>query len=216
VTELELKRDLFGSVFLVLDDAARPLHVCRDTRTARAWVMPLARRLARREARALRRLEGIGAVPRLIEYGSGMLRREWIAGEPMQRARPADPRYFRAALTLLRRLHVRRVVHNDLAKEPNWLVTPEGLPALVDFQLAWTARRRGRLFRALAHDDLRHMLKHKRSYLPGRLTARERRILATPSILSRAWMASGKKVYLFVTRRILHWSDREGAGDRRF
>lgn len=216
MTELELKRDLFGSVFLVLDDAGRPLHVCRDTRTARAWVMPLARWLARREARALRRLEGVGAVPRLIDHRAGMLRREWLAGEPMQRARPADPHYFRDALTLLRRLHLHRVVHNDLAKEPNWLVTPEGLPALVDFQLAWAARRRGRLFRALAHDDLRHMLKHKRSYLPGRLTARERRILATPSVLSRAWMASGKKVYLFVTRRILNWSDREGAGDRRF
>jgi hypothetical protein len=27
-------------------------------------------------------------------------------------------------------------------------------------------------------------------------------------------MASGKKVYLFVTRRIFRWRDREGAGDR--
>lgn len=216
MTELELKRDVFGAVFLVLDDAGRPLHVCRDTRTARAWIVPLARWLARREARALRRLSGVDALPRLIDYRSGVLRREWLDGEPMQRARPADPRYFRDALTLLRRLHARRVAHNDLAKEPNWLVTPAGTPALVDFQLAWTARRRGRLFRALAHDDLRHMLKHKRSYLPERLTARERRILATPSLLARAWMASGKKVYLFVTRRILHWSDREGAGDRRF
>jgi hypothetical protein len=27
-------------------------------------------------------------------------------------------------------------------------------------------------------------------------------------------MASGKKVYLFVTRKILRWRDREGAGDR--
>jgi hypothetical protein len=27
-------------------------------------------------------------------------------------------------------------------------------------------------------------------------------------------MATGKKMYLFVTRRILRWRDREGAGDR--
>ena len=74
--------------------------------------------------------------------------------------------------------------------------------------------RRGALARALGHDDLRHLLKHKRSYLPERLTAREKKILATPSLASRAWMASGKQVYLFVTRRILHWRDREGAGDR--
>ena len=64
------------------------------------------------------------------------------------------------------------------------------------------------------HDDLRHLLKHKRSYLPDRLTAREKRILASHSLVSRIWMASGKKVYLFVTRRILRWRDREGAGDR--
>ena len=214
--ELELKRDHFGAVFLVHDAAGRPLHVCRDTRLARAWAAPLARWLARREARALTRLAGLDAVPPLIAYRAGMLTRGWIDGVPMQRARPADPAYYRAALHLLRRLHARRVVHNDLAKEPNWLVTTAGAPALVDFQLAWTARRRGRLFRALAHDDLRHLLKHKRSYLPARLSARERRILATPSIVSRLWMRTGKRIYLFVTRRVLHWADREGAGDRRF
>jgi hypothetical protein len=27
-------------------------------------------------------------------------------------------------------------------------------------------------------------------------------------------MASGKKIYLFITRRVLGWQDREGAGDR--
>jgi hypothetical protein len=132
----------------------------------------------------------------------------------MQVARPRDPSYFRAASRLLRRLHAANVIHNDLAKETNWLVTPEGLPALVDFQLAMTLTKRGPFARALGHDDLRHLLKHKRTYLPELLTARERRILATPSLASRAWMASGKKVYLFVTRRILHWRDREGAGDR--
>jgi hypothetical protein len=66
----------------------------------------------------------------------------------------------------------------------------------------------------LAHDDLRHLLKHKRQYLPEHLTARQRAILAQPSPLSRAWRATGKPIYLFVTRRLLGWADREGAGDR--
>ena len=132
----------------------------------------------------------------------------------MHIAQPRDARYFREALRLLRRLHAADVLHNDLAKETNWLVTPEGSPALVDFQLASTLERRGPLARALGHDDLRHLLKHKRTYLPERLSARERRILARPSLVSRVWMASGKKVYLFVTRKIFRWRDREGAGDR--
>jgi len=27
-------------------------------------------------------------------------------------------------------------------------------------------------------------------------------------------MATGKRAYLFITRRLLGWADREGAGDR--
>ena len=49
---------------------------------------------------------------------------------------------------------------------------------------------------------------------PDRLTVREREILANPSPLSRAWAGTVKPVYLFVTRRILGWADREGAKDR--
>jgi hypothetical protein len=49
----------------------------------------------------------------------------------MQLAKPRDPAYFRAAAQLLRRLHAANVIHNDLAKETNWLVTPDGRPALV-------------------------------------------------------------------------------------
>jgi RIO-like serine/threonine protein kinase len=208
-----LKRDLFGTVSLERT-AGGPARVVRDTTAARWWLGLLARHLARREAAALRVLVDLPRVPRLVSSRGGVVVREWIDGAPMQRARPRDPRYFREALRLVRQLHARRIVHNDLAKEPNWLVTPEGLPALVDFQLAMHAPRRGRLFRALAHDDVRHLLKHKRSYLPDRLTAREKRVLATPSLVTRAWRASGKRLYTFVTRRLLRWSDREGAGDR--
>jgi RIO-like serine/threonine protein kinase len=170
-----------------------------------------------REHRALARLalgSGMEGIPRSLSLESGRLVRTWIEGAPMQVARPRDPVYFRAAARLVRRLHAANVIHNDLAKETNWLVTPDGRPALVDFQLAMTLVRRGPLARALGHDDIRHLLKHKRSYLPERLTERERRILATPSLVSRVWMASGKKVYLFVTRKVFRWRDREGAGDR--
>ena len=31
---------------------------------------------------------------------------------------------------------------------------------------------------------------------------------------SRIWRSTGKRLYWFVTRRILHWADREGAADR--
>ena len=206
-----LKADVFGRIRRVGD------VVVRETDHARPWARMLARHLMRREYRALTRLAsdgGIDGIPRVIKLDSTQLTRSWIDGAPMQIAQPRNPGYFRAASRLLRRLHAANVIHNDLAKETNWLVTPEGRPALVDFQLAMTLARRGALARALGHDDLRHLLKHKRTYLPERLTAREKRILEKHSLVSRIWMATGKKVYLFVTRKILRWRDREGAGDR--
>jgi RIO-like serine/threonine protein kinase len=206
-----LKADTFGSIWRI-DDT-----VVRNTDAARPWARALARYLMRREHRALTRLalgKGIEGIPRVLQLGSGTLSRSWIDAAPMHLAKPRDPAYFRAAFKLLRKLHAANVIHNDLAKETNWLVTTDGRPALVDFQLAMTLTHRGALARALGHDDIRHLLKHKRTYLPERLTAREKRILATPSLLNRAWMASGKPVYLFFTRKIFRWRDREGAGDR--
>lgn len=209
-----LKSDLFGTVRLVAE-SGRQL-VVRDTGDARWWLAPLARWLCRREARALAALDSLPGVPRLVVAERGILRREWIDGRPMHAARPRNEAYFRAARRLLSAMHRRGVAHCDLAKEPNWLVTATGAPALVDFQLALVAPRRGRLFRMLGREDLRHLLKHKRTYCPGRLTARERRMLAQPAVTSRLWRATGKPLYLLVTRRLLGWSDREGAGDRRF
>ena len=94
------------------------------------------------------------------------------------------------------------------------LVTASGQPAFVDFQMAWHSTCRGRLFRILGYDDLRHVLKHKRTYCAEHLTARQRRILAAPSLPSRLWMRIVKPPYLFITRRVLGWADREGASDR--
>ncbi len=209
-----LKSDLFGSVACAVEGGRTV--VVRDTATARWWLGWLARKLCRREARALARLDGLPGTPRLIAADRRSLKRGWIEGRPMQVARPRNPEYYRAARRLVTALHRRGIAHNDLAKEPNWLVTPTGAPALVDFQLAVVSVRRGRLFRSLAREDLRHLLKHKRTYCGERLTARERRVLAEPATLSRLWMKAGKPVYLYVTRRLLGWSDREGAGDRRF
>jgi RIO-like serine/threonine protein kinase len=211
-----LKHDLLGIVCR-LDAAAGGGHdacIERDTRAARWWLRPASRLLAAREARALDALRGLDGVPRLLDWDGRRLLRSWLDGEPMQRARPRDTAYYREALRLLRRLHAAGVVHNDLAKEPNWLVTPAGLPALVDFQLAMRPRYRGRRFRALAYDDLRHLLKHKRTYCPQALTARQRAVLARRSLAAELWMRTGKPVYRWITRRWLGWSDREGAGDR--
>jgi predicted Ser/Thr protein kinase len=207
-----LKKDVFGRVSLVRSEAG-PL-VRRDTRDAPLAVRWLARRLLAREARALAVLEGLDGIPTLIRSDKGALDRSYIEGVPMQEGRPENIEYFQEASRVLRRMHRLGVVHNDLAKEPNFLLTSDGKPAIIDFQLSWYTRERGPLFRALAREDIRHLLKHKRTYCPDRLTKRERAILDNPSMISKLWMKTGKPVYLFITRKILGWRDREGAGDR--
>jgi RIO-like serine/threonine protein kinase len=207
-----LKKGTFGQVRLEYRGPDRV--IMRDLGPARWWVRDVARRLLAREARALAILDGEPGVPTLLDARRDTLVRAFIEGAPMHDARPQDPAYFRQAGKLLRRLHRLGVVHNDLAKEANWLVTSDGQPAVVDFQLAWCPPRRSRLFRLLAREDLRHLLKHKRTYCPMRLTTRERHILGRPSVPSRVWMRTGKPLYLLVTRRILGWADREGAADR--
>jgi predicted Ser/Thr protein kinase len=192
----------------------------RDVSGTRLAVRPFACWLLRNEARALAAAEraGVAGVPRLLAVERQRLLRTWLDGRPMQQARPTDPQYFRAARRLLVALHCAGVTHNDTAKEPNWLVLADGSPALVDFQLARLASRRGasrprgRLFRLLGREDLRHLCKHKRSYCPAELTARERRLLARPSTGARLLRAGPKRLYNLITRGLLGWEDDEGRG----
>jgi RIO-like serine/threonine protein kinase len=207
-----LKRDLFGEIRLT--STGGDAVVVRNIRCAPWWTRWLARRLLLREARALAALDDIDGVPALLSQEGGELRRSYIAGKPLHVARTRDAAWFSAAAALLRRLHRAGVCHNDLAKEPNLLVRDDGTPGIIDFQLAWYSRGRSPLFRIAAYEDLRHLLKHKRSYRPDLLTERECHILANPSPASRLFRGTVKPAYLFVTRRLLGWSDREGAGDR--
>jgi hypothetical protein len=208
----ELKRDLFGRI--ELGYFAGSFAVQRDFRAGALWLRPLAALLARRERNALRWLGSVPNVPRALDVGRGRFLRSYIDGVPLAEAGPRDAAYFAEARRLLRRIHALGVTHNDTHKIHNWLVTPEGAPALTDFQIAGRHAARTRWFRLCALEDVRHILKHKRTFCPEALTARERAILARRSWPARAWLATVKPVYVLVTRRLLGWRDAEGRGRR--
>jgi hypothetical protein len=179
------------------------------------WSYGIARHFLKREARGLAIAGSIGIAPPLLYLGDKVLVRGWIDGLPLHIAKPeGDANFFRSARRALRVIHREGLTHNDLAKEQNWLRTPTGYASVTDFQLATRFSRRGPIFRMAAYEDLRHMLKHKRRYVPDALTATEKRILSRKTLPTRIWMATGKKVYYWITRGLLNFTDREGSGPR--
>lgn len=179
------------------------------------WSYLPAQHLFGRERRALAEARDLHVGPELLWAGRRALVRGFIDGVALHLAKPyGDVAYFQSAKLALRKLHRRGICHNDLAKEQNWLRGSDGQAYLTDFQLAVCFKRRGRLFRVAAYEDLRHLLKHKRSYAPEALTPMEHKILARKSLAARIWLMTGKKVYRAITRGLFNFTDREGGGRR--
>ncbi|QPM91626.1 serine/threonine protein kinase [Pseudooceanicola algae] len=210
-----LKRDPFSETITGhLSDAPDRKLALRKLDDLPMWSRPIARFLARREVRGLRAVNGITGCPELIRYDRVGILRDWSEGTPLQLARPSEAAFYHDAKRLLREMRRRGVTHNDIAKPQNWLMRPDGGAAVIDFQLASVHRRQGRMFRIMAREDLRHLLKQKRSFAPDLLTPAELAMLDQKALPSRIWMATGKRLYNFITRRLFDWSDGEGTEDR--
>lgn len=216
-SDVILKQDVFSTVergFYTSPNGAVE-SVMRRIDLVPWWSFSIARHFLKREARALAIAGRLRIAPELLHQGQRVLFRGWIEALPLHIAKPEDDlAYFKSAKRALRALHRQNVTHNDLAKEQNWLRTPDGRCMLTDFQLATCFRSRHALFRLAAYEDLRHLLKHKRKYAPQSLTPVEKRVLAKKSLPTRIWMATGKRVYYWVTRGLLNFTDREGSGPR--
>jgi hypothetical protein len=212
-----LKRDVFSTVERgrFRDDGREISAILRRLDQVPWWSRLLANHLFMRERMALAAIRGLNVGPELLWAGQAALVRGFIDGVALHLAKPEnDVAYFRTAKAALRKLRRAGVCHNDLAKEQNWLRGADGKAYVTDFQLAARFRRRGKLYRVLAYEDLRHLLKHKRRYAPGALTPKERKVLARKSIFSRVWLMTGKKVYVAITRGLFNFTDREGGGKR--
>jgi len=212
-----LKRDVFSTVERgrFRGDQGEVDAVLRRLDQVPWWSYLLARHLFGRERRALALARGLEVGPELLWAGRQALVRGFIDGVALHLAKPVgDIAYFKSAKLALRKLHRAGICHNDLAKEQNWLRGSNGRAYLTDFQLAACFKTRSRLFRIAAYEDLRHLLKHKRSYAADALTPKERRILARKSFVASLWLMTGKKVYRAITRGLFNFTDREGGGRR--
>jgi hypothetical protein len=206
-----LKRDAFGRVERV--EGARGPYVrrvaCGGPLPGSGW---LARVFARREELALLRLAGLEGVPALVPQEEparrgALVLRSWIEGRPLSRAEELPEDFFEHLDRLVCALHERGVCHNDLHKEQNILVGVDGLPYLVDFQLASVHARRGALFASRVREDLRHVEKHRRRYTRLGRGPRGRSQAGAGAAYRRSWIARAwkrgvKPLYEFATRRV--------------
>jgi serine/threonine protein kinase len=216
-TSVVLKRDLFSTVergrFLTSNGEVEA--VLRRIDRVPLWTFAIAQHLFAREKRALAAAGELGVAPRLLFAGRQVLVRAWIDGVALQIAKPyGDRAFFRSAKAALRKLHRAGICHNDLSKQQNWLRGRDGRAYLMDFQLASCFSRRGRWFRLLAYEDLRHLLKHKHRYLLDEFTPSEWKLRSRKSALASLWLVSGKRVYHRITRSAFGFVDQEGGGMR--
>ena len=218
--ETVLKRDVFGQIEKgnwVEGETSSP--AIRRLYTKNLFTRPLAKLLAHNEKRALEKLaplaETTGQVPTLLGKTSDYHIRGFIEADVLSKIKePLTEDFYTSAKELLRVMRRNGVCHNDLAKQANWLRDVRTKrPVLVDFQLALCSNnKRQTWFLTLCREDLRHLLKLKRRHF--RVTKAEAGVLNKKALPTRIWMATGKKVYLFVTRVLLGWEDRTGPEER--
>lgn len=167
--------------------------------SGKAWPARLfGRRQVARERRALDRLRDLPGVPRLLgETGGGTgLLMERIDGDRITRWCGGHPDgttlMFERLHALVAAIHARGVVHNDLRKRDNILVTPDGRPCLIDFNASvclGTGSAMGRsILRVLRHVDTAAILKWKARLAPLLMTPQEARQHRTMSLLRRLWI----------------------------
>lgn len=131
-------------------------------RAVRRWMI-------RREYRVYQRLDGVEGVPRCFGLHDDRLLLEFIEGYPLRLSAnelPDRDMFFAALLETLKRIHRAGVAHSDMKRKDNVLVTPGGMPYLIDFGSAVLQSNgagvlRMWIFRQACQIDLNAWVKHK-------------------------------------------------------
>jgi len=209
-----LKDDAFARTELVAKDGNKYLYKISRLRLGGLpkmhWLM---KRLTAREVRIHGLLAGVRGVPKLVKRVDEVsFIREFVEGRTLDRKPPfmrAD--FFDEFHEIVLNIHARGVAFVDLAKKENVVVTRDGRPFLIDFQISiargtgWgpISWPRNAVVRLMQCADVYHVVKHKRHIRPDLLTQEER--LASSR---RPWFARLHKYmlripYHAVKRRII-------------
>ena len=190
-----VKHDFFAVTGFYEDGASGRRVVLKVGRTGEFAGVPLlwlGRWLRDREVRFYRRLADLPNVPAVLgTVGPTGFVHDYVVGRPLSRDRPVPDGFFDKLQALLRELHRRDVAYVDTNKPENILLGDDGLPHLIDFQISFDLHEpipgliARALLRHLQHEDLYHVLKHKRRLRKDELTAAEAELADRKSLLIR-------------------------------
>ncbi len=160
------------------------------------WVRNLfGRWLLRRELRALRQLAGVDGVPaQPFRLDAHAIAARYVPGVTLDRAprEQMNEAFFLALEALFRQVHARGLVHLDSRGSSNLLATPQGRPAVIDFQAALrTALLPPPLRRLLEAVDMGGVYKNWLRHAPESLDAGRRTLYERSTRLRRLWVGRG-------------------------
>ena len=192
-----VKHDFFAATAFYRDHAGTTV-VLKAGRTGDFAGVPLlwlGRWLCRRELRFYTKLADVPNVPDVLgTVGPTGFVHAFVPGRPLDKHLPVPDGFFDALRGLLGELHRRGIAYVDTNKPQNILLGDDGRPHLIDFQISWDGDSLDRpglralnrwLLRRLQHEDLYHVLKHKRRIRPDEMTPEETETAARKSVLIR-------------------------------
>ncbi len=134
-----------------------------------AWLGQL---LADHEYNILKTLQNLPGIPKLLPRPfHDAVAYEFIPGQTLDRADIIPDDFFVKLRQLTEKIHKRHVAYVDLNKRSNILITPQGEPALIDFQISCQLPGiLSPLLNRLQQADLYHINKHNRRLRPDLMT----------------------------------------------
>ncbi len=178
-----LKHDFFAATAIYTSDQDKA--IIKFARQASFFGIPLAwsgRLLANRECTICEVLDDMPEVPKSL--GRPMptaFAHVFIEGQHLQKGMHVPDDFFDRLAAAIDRLHARNMAYVDLEKRQNVIVSTDGKPYLIDFQISWYWPRKygGELWpvrwlrKQFQKGDRYHLLKLRRRIRPDQLTPEE-------------------------------------------
>lgn len=155
-----------------------------------------------RELKAIKKLAGLEGVPnKAFMLDDYTLAVQYIPGRVLARVPEEEvtAEYLEQCEAIINAIHQRDLVHLDTRGTSNWVMTPDGKPALIDFQASVHTNGLPKKLRSFMEDmDMGGVYKKWKKYLPKEMGEFREKENERISKLRKLWVLKG---YMGVKKR---------------